>query len=92
MTRGLGRPRKEAAKLVEPPQLTGEPSTPCSNDSRSAMEKEEANPNSHELGKTNPTPSPDTLKQSWTSTVQSSSKVDHRLAAAQVNQTHEEGQ
>ncbi|CAO2820658.1 unnamed protein product [Amaranthus hypochondriacus] len=45
VARGRGRPRKEAAKVVEPPMTASEPSTPCNEPSKSVIEDGGMNPN-----------------------------------------------
>ncbi|CAO2836163.1 unnamed protein product [Amaranthus hypochondriacus] len=45
VARGRGRPRKEAAKVAEPPLTAAEPATPSKQPSNSAMEDGGMNPN-----------------------------------------------
>ncbi|CAO2841353.1 unnamed protein product [Amaranthus hypochondriacus] len=76
VARGRGRPRKEPARVDQPPQVQPEPSPPCNNPANTAMEDDLSNhlsnPNSHnlELGISPSAMETHTKRLSWASVVQ----------------------
>ncbi|CAO2836918.1 unnamed protein product [Amaranthus hypochondriacus] len=80
VARGRGRPRKELARVEQPPQVQPEPSSPCNNLESTTMEDDLTNPNSHnlELGISHSAMEGHPKRLSWASIVQGTQQANHR--------------